>query len=123
MTSCIKCIIYTSFNPHIFAICKDNLFKFSVIEHCMRRKIITAVHCLNLLVEVGLFTPPPPPLPFHWTAMPLRSWRSRFFSKLIPNRRGSVDNHTISGLDASSTLPRRFYYASVTLLLRSALRQ
>ena len=37
-------------------------------------------------------------------------------SKIIPNRRGSVDSHTIWGLDASSTL---FYYASVTLLLRS----
>ena len=31
-------------------------------------------------------TPPPPP--FHWTAIPLRSWRSRIFSKIIPNRRG-----------------------------------
>ena len=41
-----------------------------------------------------------------------RSWRSRIFSKIIPNRRGSVDSHTIWGLDASSTL-----YASTTLLL------
>ena len=57
--------------------------------------------------------------PFHWTAIPLRSWRSRIFSKIIPNRRGSVASHTIWGLDASSTLPLRFYYASATLLLRS----
>ena len=56
--------------------------------------------------------------PSHWTAIPLRSWRSRIFSKIIPNHRGSVDSHTILGLDASSTLPLRFYYASVTLLLR-----
>ena len=56
---------------------------------------------------------------FHWTAIPLRSWRSRIFSKIIPNRRESVDSHTIWGLNASSTLPLRFYYASVTLLLRS----
>ena len=56
---------------------------------------------------------------FHWTVIPLRSWRSRIFSKIIPNRRGSVDSHTIWGLDASSTFPLRFYYASVTLLLRS----
>ena len=57
--------------------------------------------------------------PFHWTAIPLRLWRSRIFSKVIPNRRGSVVNHTIWGLDASSTLPLCFYYASATLLLRS----
>ena len=64
----------------------------------------------------GCLNPPPP---FHWTAIPLRSWRSRIFSKIIPNCRGSVDCHTIWGLDASSTLPPRFYYASVTLLLPS----
>ena len=55
---------------------------------------------------------------FHWTAIPLRSWRSRIFSKIIPNRRGSVDNHTIWGLGASSTLLLRFRYASVTTTLR-----
>ena len=54
---------------------------------------------------------------FQWTASPLRSWRSQIFSKIIPNRRGSVDNHTILGLDTSSTLPLCFFYASVTLLL------
>ena len=42
----------------------------------------------------------------------------RFFSKIIPTRRGSVDNHTIWGLDSSSTLPLLFYYVSATLLLR-----
>ena len=52
-------------------------------------------------------------------AIPLRSWRSRIFSKINPNRRGSVDSHTIWGLDASRALPLRFYYASATLLLRS----
>ena len=57
--------------------------------------------------------------PFHWTAIPLRLWRSRIFSIIIPNRRWSVDSRTILGLDASSTLPLRFYHASVTLLLRS----
>ena len=31
------------------------------------------------------------PPTFHWTAIPLRSWRSRIFSKIIPNRRESVD--------------------------------
>ena len=62
---------------------------------------------------------PPPPTPFNWTAIPLRSWRSRVFSEIIPNRRGSVDSHMIWGLEASSTLPLYFYYASVTLLLRS----
>ena len=45
--------------------------------------------------------------PFHWTAIPLRSWRSSIFSKIIPNRRESVDSHTI---DASSTLPLRCCY-------------
>ena len=55
---------------------------------------------------------------FHWTAFPLRSWRSRSFSKIIPNRSRSVDSHTIWGLHASSTLPLRFYFASVTLLPR-----
>ena len=57
--------------------------------------------------------------PFHWTAIQLRSWRSRIFSKIIPNRRGRVGSHAIWGLGASSTLPLRFYYASATLLLRS----
>ena len=55
---------------------------------------------------------------FHWTAFPLRSWRSRSFSKIIPNRSRSVDSHTVWGLHASSTLALRFYYASVTLLPR-----
>ena len=55
---------------------------------------------------------------FHWTTFPLRSWRSRSFSKIIPNRSRSVDSHTIWGLHASSTLPLRFHYASITLLLR-----
>ena len=50
---------------------------------------------------------------FNWTAFPLRSWRSRSFSKIIPNRSRSVDSHTIWGLHASSTLPLRFYYASL----------
>ena len=45
---------------------------------------------------------------FHWTAIPLRSWRSRIFSKIIPNRRGFGD----------LTLPVRFHYASTTILLR-----
>ena len=55
---------------------------------------------------------------FHWTAFPLRSWRSRTFSKIIPNHSRSVDSHTILGPHASSTLQLRFYYASVTLLPR-----
>ena len=55
---------------------------------------------------------------FHWTTFPLRSWRSRSFSKIIPNRSRSVDSHTIWGLHASSTFPLRFCYASVTLLPR-----
>ena len=57
--------------------------------------------------------------PFHLTAIPLRSLWSRIFSKIIPNRCGSVDCYTICGLNASNTLPLRFYYASATLLLRS----
>ena len=55
--------------------------------------------------------------PFHWTANLLRSWRSSIFSKIIPNRCGSVDSHMIWGLDASSTLPIRFYYAATTIPL------
>ena len=73
---------------------------------------------IALRVHGDVATYPPPP-PFHWTTIPLRSWRSRIFSKIIPNRRGSVDSHTILELDAVSTLPLRFYYASTTLLLRS----
>ena len=69
---------------------------------------------LRIFIENNSLIPP-----FHWTAIPLRSWRSRIFSKIIPNRRGSVDSHTSWGLDASSTLSLRFYYASITLLLRS----
>ena len=45
--------------------------------------------------------------PFPWTGIPLRSWRSLIFSKIIPNRRGR------------STATRfgdwRFHYASTTL--------
>ena len=59
--------------------------------------------------------PPTPPPPFHWTAIPLSSWRSRNFSKIIPNRRGSVDSHTILGF----ALPVPSHYASTTLPLRS----
>ena len=59
-----------------------------------------------------------PPPPFHWTAIPLRSLRSRIFSKIIPNCRGSVDSHTIWGLDASTTLLLRFSYAPATIPLR-----
>ena len=33
VTSCLKRIIYTSLNAHIFVICKDNLLKFSEIVH------------------------------------------------------------------------------------------
>ena len=55
-----------------------------------------------------------PPPPFHWTAIPPRSWRSRIFSRIILHRNGSVDCHTIWGLDA----PVRFHYASTTLQLR-----
>ena len=54
--------------------------------------------------------------PFHWTVIPLRSWRSRIFSKIIANRRGSVDSHTIWGLDASSTLPLRCCYDPTTTM-------
>ena len=52
--------------------------------------------------------------PFHWTAIPLRSWRSCIFSKIIQNRRGSLDNHT----SGDPTLPVRFHYPSTTLPLR-----
>ena len=69
---------------------------------------------LRIFIENNSLIPP-----FHWTAIPLRSWRSRIFSRIIPNRRGSVDSHTSWGLDASRTLSLRFYYASATLLLRS----
>ena len=55
---------------------------------------------------------------FHWTAFPLRSWRSRSFPKIIPNRSRGVDSHTIWGLHVPSTVSLRFYYASVTLLPR-----
>ena len=62
--------------------------------------------------------PPPPPIPLDGDSRYAHGDLG-FFSKSIPNRRGSVDSHTIWGLYASSTLPLRFYYASVTLLLRS----
>ena len=62
------------------------------------------------------FLNPTPPPPFHWTAIPLRSWRSRIVSNIIPNRRGSVDSHTIWGLDASTTLLLRFRYAAATTM-------
>ena len=69
----------------------------------------SANHISNQEVIVSNPPPPPPPPRFHWTAIPLRSWRSRIFSKIIPNRRGSVDSHT---------LPVRFQYASTTLPFR-----
>ena len=31
--------------------------------------------------------------PFHWTAIPLCSWRSQIFSKIIPNRRVISGSH------------------------------
>ena len=45
-----------------------------------------------------------------------RSWQSRIFSKIIPNRRRSVDGHTIWELNASSTHPLCFYYAAATIM-------
>ena len=54
--------------------------------------------------------------PFHWTAIPLRSWRSKIFTKIILNRRGSVDSHMIWGLDASNTLLLRCYYDPTTTM-------
>ena len=33
VTLCLKCIVYTSLNAHIFAFSKDNFFKFSVFVH------------------------------------------------------------------------------------------
>ena len=75
---------------------------------------LALVHLVLPRVAIHYLNPPPP---FHWTAIPLRSWRCGIFSKIIPNRRGSVDSHTIWGLGASSTLPLRFHYASITLPL------
>ena len=81
------------------------IFKFRVGYKCL------ISHCC-ILIEI-------PVIPtFHWTAFSLRSWRSRGFSKIIPNYSRSVDSHTIWELHASSTLPLRFYYASVMLLSR-----
>ena len=42
--------------------------------------------------------------PFHWTAIRLRSWRSRIFSKIIPNGRGSVGSNAIWGFDSQKFL-------------------
>ena len=46
-----------------------------------------------------------------WIFCCFRSWRSHIFSKIITNRHGSVDKHTIWELVASS-------YAAATILLR-----
>ena len=58
-------------------------------------------------------TPPPPP--FHWTAIPLRSWRSRIFSKLFQIAAEAWTATRFGDL----TLPVHFHYASTTLPLRS----
>ena len=87
------------------------------LSNCYFCYNLTQVFChtqyfyLNCIAKIVIPT-------FHWTTFPLRSWRSRSFSKIIPNRSRSVDSHTIWGLHASSTFPLRFCYASVTLLPR-----
>ena len=62
------------------------------------------------------FALPPTPAPFHWTVI---HCDHGFSLKLFKNRRGTIDNHSIWGLGASSTLPLRFYYDYVALPLRS----
>ena len=68
--------------------------------------------CAKWFTQPLLILTPPP---FHWTAIPLRSWQSRNFSKFIPNRRKSVDATRFGDL----TLPVRFHFASTTLPIRS----
>ena len=55
---------------------------------------------------------------FKWTAFRLRSWRSRIFSKIIPNRRGSVDSHLTLPTYASTTLLLRSHYTTMKIWLR-----
>ena len=86
---------------------QDIAFKLnSISEYINTNDVITSAPDLTIIPT------------FHWTTFPLRSWRSRSFSKIIPNRSRSVDSHTIWGLHVSSTFPLRFCYAAVTLLPR-----
>ena len=88
--------------------CDGNMFRFSVIK-------TTKPDRAMMLTELDDSTGRRSRL-FHWTAIPLCSWRSQIFSKIFPNRRGSVDNHTIWGLDASSTLLLRICYDPTTTM-------
>ena len=88
------------------------IFAFTIRFLSLLIMFVSLVPCLK-------FALPPTPAPFHWTVIHLHSLRSWIFSKIIQNRRETVDNHSIWGLGASSTLPLRFYYDSVALPLRS----
>ena len=103
MIMCIQNLV--KFCPFILKIWSKNL----ILESIKGRNSVANLRKTTIYLLIPTF---------HWTAFSLRSWRSRGFSKIIPNRSRSVDSHTIWGLHASSTLPLRFYYASVTLLPR-----
>ena len=115
LSKCIK--LYFFFRKINFKKCVPTLPKISDPKPEKHFFLFGLSYIFNYVNSITLNPLPPPP--FNWTTIQLRLWRSSIFSKIIPNRRGSVHCHTIWGLDASSTLPLRFYYASVTLLLRS----
>ena len=80
--------------------------EIDVLECCSNRKSLQSNQAS------GVRKPPP-----HSTVRRFRyAHTSQIFSKRISNRRGSVDNHTICGLDASSTLPLRFCYVLTTAM-------
>ena len=61
-----------------------------------------------------MITPPPPHIPLDSDSATLMAIKD--FSKIIPNRRESVDCHTSWGLDASSTLLLRSCYDPITTM-------
>ena len=62
------------------------LIKTKYQQHFFKKNSFLGFRGVQCTLLFCTMTPPPPP-PFHWTAIPLRSWRSRIFSKIIPNRR------------------------------------
>ena len=84
MTSCLKCIVYTSLNAHFYAICKDNLFKFSVIglSFCIKILLLTFIAIKSLLSDLCPFV-----FECHHKII-----RSRFTAEIIRNVRKIVTN-------------------------------
>ena len=113
MTSCLKRIIYTSSNAHIFVICKDNIFKFSVVVHNSQLFLFLYISHFGLLLPEG---------PFCQILAHLNTVNSEIFASILFSRRALKDIfaklkirdkgmiYLISKRRSDFTISRGFYF-------------